>query len=115
MALPDTTQQPIIHVDATPNEEYPLRILRTYRENCNCKWVADPANGLVDIMNADCDKRAVLLDKAIAILEEESNCKIDLTDRRIDDAITNSDHGRRTGGMGLPVHVDRSDEERIPE
>lgn len=69
MALPETTQEPIIHVDATPNEEYPLRILRAYRENCNCKWVSQPANPLTDLMNATCDERAKILDKAIAILE----------------------------------------------
>ncbi len=70
MALPKTTQEPIIHVDAAIDEDYPLRILRAYRENCNCKWVADPPSALIDMMNADCDKRAVILDKAIACLEK---------------------------------------------
>ena len=66
----ETTQQGIMVVDATPNEGYPLRILRAYRENCNVKWVAEPPSTLVDMMNADCDKRAEILDRAIAILEQ---------------------------------------------
>ncbi len=70
MALPETTQEPIIHVDATPDDDYPLRILRAYRENCNCKWVADPPSALTDMMNEHCDKRAAILDKAIECLEK---------------------------------------------
>ncbi len=70
MALPKTTQEPIIHVDATPDEDYPLRILRAYRKNCNRKWVADPPSALIDMMNEHCDKRAVILDKAIACLKK---------------------------------------------
>ena len=69
--MPKVTQEPIIHVDATPNEEYPLRILRAHRENCNCKWVAEPQNKLIDMMNEDCDKRAKFLDIAISLLEKE--------------------------------------------
>lgn len=68
--LPETTQQSILIVDATPDEDYPLRILRAYRENCNVKWVAEPPNPLVDIMNTDCDKRAEILDRAILMLQE---------------------------------------------
>ena len=41
MSLPDINKQPIIHIDATPDEEYVLRILKTYRENCDCKWASD--------------------------------------------------------------------------
>jgi len=36
--LPPITQEPIIHVDMTPNNDLPARILRAYLENCNCKW-----------------------------------------------------------------------------
>jgi len=43
--LPDITQQPIEHVDGTPDNLYPLRILRAYRENCNCMW-SESTNGL---------------------------------------------------------------------
>jgi len=70
MSLPETTQQGIVHVDATPNSEYPIRILRAYRENCNVKWVAEPQSELIDLMNADCDKRAEILDVAIEILSQ---------------------------------------------
>ena len=74
MSLPKTTQDPIIHVDATPNDEYPLRILRAYRENCNCKWESHRRVQLTDMMNADCDKRAKVLDRAITCLEGEMKC-----------------------------------------
>ena len=80
MPLPEITQEPIIYVDATPDEGYPLRILRAYRENCNCKW-KDTTNSnstenlILRRMNENCDKRAALLDKAIAILEVVSIVK----------------------------------------
>uniref|UniRef100_A0A6M3L3B3 Uncharacterized protein n=1 Tax=viral metagenome TaxID=1070528 RepID=A0A6M3L3B3_9ZZZZ len=67
--LPDLTQQPIKFVDATPDEEYPLRILQAYREDCNCKWSSDTENALIRMMNEMCDKRAEILDRAIEILE----------------------------------------------
>ncbi len=70
MALPKTTQEPIIHVEATPNEGYPLRILEAYRENCNCRFVSNYKSPLIDQMNADYDKRGVILDKAIACLKK---------------------------------------------
>ena len=68
--LPDVTQQPIIHVDATPDAEYALRILKAYRENCNCKWASDPENALIKFMNETNDERARILDKAIKTLEK---------------------------------------------
>ena len=68
--LPPVTQQPIIHVDGTPDDEYPLRILKAYRENCNCKWViTNNESVFVKIMNEACDKRVKILDRAITILE----------------------------------------------
>lgn len=69
MALPPLTRQPIIHIDSTPNEGYPLRILKAYRENCNCKFVATSLSPLIKRMNEDCDRRAKILDRVIAILE----------------------------------------------
>ena len=73
MELQEVTQEPIIHVDATPNKEYPLRILRAYRENCNCEWVVtdEEANPIYELMNEHCRQRAKILDKAIAILESK--------------------------------------------
>ena len=35
--LPDMTQEGLIHVNETPDNMYPIRILQTHRENCNCK------------------------------------------------------------------------------
>ena len=72
--LPKFTQEPIIHVDATPDKEYPLRILRAHRENCNVKWVCAVdeklnTHPLLVRMNKACDKRAEFLDRAIKILE----------------------------------------------
>jgi len=32
------SQEPILYIDATPNDDYPIRILRAYRENCNATW-----------------------------------------------------------------------------
>jgi len=67
--LPAVTQDVIFSVDSTPDKEYPLRILRAYRENCNCKWVTGKSDPLLDEMNDDCDKRAEILDDAIRVLE----------------------------------------------
>ena len=65
--------EPIIHVDATPDEDYPFRILQAYRENCNCRWASSTdgqaMNPLCIKMNDDCEKRAEILDRAIKKLE----------------------------------------------
>ena len=71
MTIPKVSQEPIIHVDATPDEDYPVRILRAYRENCNVKFVSNTENPLIKQMNKNCDQRAVILDAAIAVLERE--------------------------------------------
>lgn len=70
--LPDLTQEPIRHINATPDKEYPLRILKAYRENCNCRWAGDLDNPLIKTMNEMNDERAKLLDNAIEILEKAS-------------------------------------------
>jgi hypothetical protein len=66
--------EPVMYVDATPDDMYPLRILRAYRENCNSKFATDSEgncdNVLFQIMNDHCDQRAKVLDKAIEILEK---------------------------------------------
>lgn len=73
------SQEPIINVDATPDDNYPLRILKAYRENCNIFWsdsaysdgkLHEPKSLLCQIMNENARQRAVILDKAIKILEE---------------------------------------------
>lgn len=72
MGLSKTTQQPILHIDATPNEDYVLRILQAYRKNCDCRWASFKPNALIDMMNEHCDQRAALLDKAIAAIESSN-------------------------------------------
>lgn len=74
MTLPE-----VLFLDATPDEGYPLRILKAYRQQCDCRWstttdadgtvnpVLDPA--ALEQMNKDNDKRAEILDRAIALLE----------------------------------------------
>ena len=74
MKFPELTEMPVLHVDATPDEEYPLRILHAYRENCNSKWVestdgSEPLNLVMIQMNEDCDRRARILDRAILKLK----------------------------------------------
>ena len=74
MKIPKLIQQPIIHVDATPDEDYQLRILRAYRQNCDCMFAEDtsgnePTNPILKQMNEDNRKRAEILDKSIALLE----------------------------------------------
>jgi hypothetical protein len=69
--LPPTTQQPILHVDGTPDEGYVLRILQSYRANCDILWVMlgqESKSALLDAMNDQQRKRAALLDEAIARL-----------------------------------------------
>jgi hypothetical protein len=73
MDLPSISKEYLTHVDATPNREYPLRILRAYRQNCDCKWVGDPNNPIYELMNQRNDQRAKILDEAIAILEKHFN------------------------------------------
>ena len=75
MKLPEITQQPILYIDETPDRDYVLRILRAYRENCNCRWSdttegTETENPLLKMMNEHCEQRAKLLDKAIQILTD---------------------------------------------
>jgi hypothetical protein len=82
--LPKTTQEFITFIDSTPDKEYPLRILKAYRENCNCKWCDSSteeviSNPLLQLMNKHCDQRAKILDEAIMLLEEhlKTTCECD--------------------------------------
>lgn len=65
-------------VDATPDQNYPLRILEAYRQDCDtrCSMTTTfdgvpETNPLIAKMNADQERRAVILDGAIALLRGE--------------------------------------------
>ncbi|MDZ4250344.1 MAG: hypothetical protein U0990_09675 [Candidatus Nanopelagicales bacterium] len=62
--------EPIMHVDATPDAGYPLRILRAYLENCERVGWSGTNELLVAELNAACRKRAELLRGAIGTLEQ---------------------------------------------
>jgi len=67
--LPKITKQMVLQIDGTPDENYPLRILQAYRDNCNCLW-ATSLDGLCDNplfteMNKHQRQRAEILDRAI--------------------------------------------------
>ena len=72
--LPKLTQEPIKYVDSTPDENYPIRILEAYRENCNSFWevhrLTDEEKHFYDIMNEHQISRAKILDKAINKLKQ---------------------------------------------
>lgn len=68
--LPDLNKIPINFVDATPDKDYALRILKSYRDNCDCKFIMNNPTPLIEEMNRLQDERAKILDKAIEILEK---------------------------------------------
>jgi len=74
--FPPLSQEPILHVDSTPDANYPLRILRAYRLNADCCYevtgVDEKSRVIWDMMNSFQEKRAKLLDKALEILERHS-------------------------------------------
>ena len=63
------------HIDATPDGNYAIRILKCYLERARVKFVVsgmeDNEIKLFDFMNACQDKRIVELEKAIKKLETE--------------------------------------------
>lgn len=71
--LPPLTQEPLQHVGAVPDADYPLRILRAHRHNADCRWEhrgEGPEPAIMTAMNEHCRRRARILDAAIAILEQ---------------------------------------------
>ena len=74
MKLPELTQQPVLFIDGTPNEDYPSRILKAYRQNCDCMWSdttnGEPQNPLLKLMNEHNKQRAEILDKIILFCEK---------------------------------------------
>lgn len=75
MQIPKMTQEAVHSVDATPDRQYPIRILKTYRANCDCFWevsgsnVTDAEKAMWEMMNEHQRQRAEILDWAIQILE----------------------------------------------
>ena len=67
--LPELTQQEILRIDSTPDENYVLRILKAYRDNCNSRWTTVGGgtfdNPLYTLMNEHQEQRSKLLDEAI--------------------------------------------------
>ena len=64
------------HIDATPDNDYPMRILRSYRLDCDALYACGTStdgrwdqNEFTEMMNNLQKQRAEILDKAIAILE----------------------------------------------
>jgi len=73
MNLPPLIQEPLVSVDCTPDHEYPIRILRAHRANCNCRWKTSGLSAeqtrFYELMNHVCELRAQILDDAIRKLE----------------------------------------------
>lgn len=71
--LPKLTEPVIEFIDATPDDDYPLRILRAYRHNCDVRFATDFDGNcdhqLFSLMNEHCEQRAKILDRAISLLE----------------------------------------------
>lgn len=71
---PLANRSDIKYVDMTPDDDLPIRILRSYRVDCESYWVVHglPTNQalMYEQMNADQIKRAEILDRAIDRLEE---------------------------------------------
>ncbi len=68
------TKESILHVDSTPDDEYPLRILRAYRKNRNVHWEVEGGidSKIYDEINEHQKQRAKILDRAIVKLESEN-------------------------------------------
>ena len=71
--LPKLTQEPIKYVCSTPDENYPIRILKAYRKNCNVFWevhgLNDEEKSIYGMMNEQQILRAKILDAAIKKLK----------------------------------------------
>lgn len=84
--LSAVTQIPILSVDLTPNEQLPVRILRAYRENCDCNW-ADTTDGtgtdnpVLVAMNEHNRQRAEILDRAIDVLVRGMEAPMDVREQ----------------------------------
>lgn len=59
-------------IDATPDGNYALRILRAYRYDCDLRWEGQPETEFIRLMNELQDKRTEELDRAIETLQKAS-------------------------------------------
>lgn len=81
MLSQDLNTKEFKYIDATPDEEYPLRILRSYRRDCDTYYSSsttlevDESNPLVKLLNDLQRQRAEILDRAIAVLEANDGHK----------------------------------------
>lgn len=62
-------------LDDAYDDDYPIRILKAYRANCDCYWSdntsGEPAKSpLLNLMNELNLKRARILDEALEVLED---------------------------------------------
>jgi len=68
-------REPVGHVDATPDDDYVLRILGAHLDMQNCTVTADPPNVLADYMNYCTERRRVLLAHAMAVLVNHADAE----------------------------------------
>lgn len=71
---PPLTQRPILGVDATPDEQYPIRILEAYLYNARTNWevsgLNEGATKVYEEMNRHQAERVLILERAIAALNQ---------------------------------------------
>lgn len=74
---PNLTQEEVKFINSTPDENYPLRILQTYRRNCDSFWetrgLSEDDTRFWEIMNEHQRERAEILDRAIRKLTKTNN------------------------------------------
>lgn len=61
----DVNKKPILHVDATPNEGFVLRILEAYKHDATVRFVFTHKSPLLELMNEHQEMRLKLLNDAI--------------------------------------------------
>ena len=67
LQIHDPEKEPILYVDATPDEEYPKRILQAYLDSTRSRLVSNPPE-IGELMNRAQEERAAVLSKALAKL-----------------------------------------------
>lgn len=72
--LKPKNKEPLQHVDATPDADYPIRILKAHLHNAEVVWDYEGEFGvggkkIINEMNKISEKRRELLKQAISILE----------------------------------------------